>query len=163
MNNAAFQLQNLLEPTITALGYEFVGLELLGQGHRELIRIYIDRPGGVGLDDCARVSIQISGILEVEDPIRGPYTLEVSSPGLTRPLFGIRDFRRFIGHNVLIRLTPDASASAGQLHKRRKIIGVLQAADDKQIIVREAGQELTIPLERVSKANLHVEHQSPPR
>lgn len=155
MDRGSPELQKLLEPVITALGYELIGLERIALQHHELLRVYIDHSSGIGLEDCTRVSRQISGVLEVEDPIPGSYTLEVSSPGLERPLFGIRDFRRFIGHNVLIRLTPISPGTTGPLSGRRKINGVIQSVDEHQVVIQEAQQALTIPSERIAKANLH--------
>ena len=93
-------LLNILEPAIEGLGYEVVELEF----HSGIVRVFIDRPEGVTLDDCERVSRQVSGLLDVEDPIPGAYTLEVSSPGLDRPLRKTADFGRFAGQRARIEL-----------------------------------------------------------
>ncbi|MEN9461286.1 MAG: ribosome maturation factor RimP, partial [Pseudomonadota bacterium] len=98
-------LQQLFEPAVTALGYELVGVERLSFGRRgALLRVYIDSPTGITVDDCGRVSHQISGILDVEEPIKSDYTLEVSSPGLDRPLFALEHYVRFVGKEVSLRL-----------------------------------------------------------
>ncbi|MDH5614342.1 MAG: ribosome maturation factor RimP, partial [Gammaproteobacteria bacterium] len=89
------QFRALFEPAITAMGYELVGVEYLRQGKQGLLRIYIDSENGITVDDCGKVSHQVSGILEVEDPIRENYVLEVSSPGLDRPLYTAEHFVRF--------------------------------------------------------------------
>ena len=81
------RLRRLLEPAVEGFGYELLGVQLLAQGHHSKLRVYIDSEEGITVDDCARVSHQVSGVLEVEDPIPGQYTLEVSSPGMDRPLF----------------------------------------------------------------------------
>lgn len=156
------RLQQLLEPVVTAMGYELVGTEYVGQGRRHVLRLYIDSPTGVTLDDCSRVSHQVSGVLEVEDPISSPYTLEISSPGLDRPLFGLCDFERFIGRKVQLKLSPPPSGSipeegerrAGSAAERRKIIGVLKSVQGGNVVVEEKDQELVLPLERIEKANL---------
>ena len=92
-------LQDLLESVVSGMGYEFVGYELHGRGSGKVLRVYIDKKGGVMLDDCSRVSYQISAILDVEDPIQGHYSLEVSSPGLNRPLFTLEHYQQQIGHD----------------------------------------------------------------
>jgi ribosome maturation factor RimP len=156
-------LKELLEPVVMAMGYELVGMEYVGQGRRHLLRLYIDSPTGVTVDDCGRVSHQVSGILEVEDPIPGPYTLEISSPGLDRPLFEVQDFVRFIGHKIQVKLSPPAYGSpspkeeaqnAGSIMGRRKVSGLLKGVQDMHIVVEEQGHELVLPLERIEKANL---------
>jgi len=81
------QIQALLEPTVEALGYELWGLEYLSQGRHSTLRLYIESEQGISIDDCAAVSEQVSSVLDVEDPITGEYTLEVSSPGMDRLLF----------------------------------------------------------------------------
>ncbi|CAK0761340.1 ribosome maturation factor RimP [Gammaproteobacteria bacterium] len=160
---APLRLQQLLEPVVTAMGYELVGMEYVGQGRRHILRLYIDTPVGVTLDDCSRVSHQVSGILEVEDPISGPYTLEISSPGLDRPLFGGRDFERFIGRKVQVKLssspygsTPEEEGErgVGSIAGRRKVVGVLKGVQGGNVVVEEQGHELVLPLERIEKANL---------
>src|SRR5690606_14779876 len=93
----------LLEPVVEDLGYELVLVELVGSGQRTL-RLYIDAPGGVNLDDCESVSRQVSAVLDVDDPIAGAYTLEVSSPGIERPLVREDHFRSHVGERVRIRL-----------------------------------------------------------
>lgn len=151
-------LEQMIEPMVTAMGYEFVGLEFLGQARRYLVRVYIDNPvGGIRLEDCSRVSHQISGLLEVEDPIPGPYTLEVSSPGLERPLFGERDFRRFSGKKVQIKLSPrllQISSPPPGIVGRRKITGLLKGVQENCIIVEEERQDLSVPLEYIENARL---------
>ena len=93
----------LLGPTIEALGYELVGVEMTGGGGT--LRVYIDREEGISVDDCARASREVSAVLDVEDPIRGTYTLEVSSPGVDRPLFSEADFKRFVGSQVRLQMS----------------------------------------------------------
>src|SRR4030042_5683453 len=97
MRGGAASLRVLLEPAVAALGFELVDTEFSGSGRQAVLRIYIDKPDGVTVDDCALVSRQVSAILDVEDPITGQYMLEVSSPGLDRPMVKRADFQRFGG------------------------------------------------------------------
>ena len=140
-------LESLIEPAVTRLGYELVGLELLGRGRGMIVRLYIDQPGGVTLDDCQRVSRQVSGLLDVEDPIPGPYTLEVSSPGLDRPLFKEEHFRRFAGHEVRIRTDVP-------LDGRRKFRGRLRGVRAGAVLLEVDGVEVALPMERIEQARL---------
>jgi ribosome maturation factor RimP len=143
-------LQQLLAPTITALGYELFAVERLSQGRRaSLLRIYIDRPTGISVRDCEKVSYQVSGILEVEDPISGAYTLEVSSPGLDRPLFTLDHFIRFIGHQITVRLTRP-------LETRRNFTGLLQRVEGRNVIMVTDGTEYCLPYEQIDKARLVI-------
>ncbi len=156
---APSRLHPLIEPVVTAMGYELVGIEYAGQGHRRILRLYIDSPTGVTLGDCGRVSHQVSGVLEVEDPIPGPYLLEVSSPGLDRTLFGVRDFERFAGRKIQVKLSPlpmgmTPQAAEDPLAGRRKIVGVLQGVQGGNIVVEEEGHVWVLSLDRVEKANL---------
>ena len=139
-------LEALLEPAVSRLGYELVGVEYHG-GRRALLRLYIDREGGVSVEDCQRVSRQVSGLLDVEDPIPGPYTLEVSSPGLDRPLFRAADFQRFVGREVRIRTDVP-------LEGRRNFRGVLRGLRGDEVLVEVDGAELALPVERIEQARL---------
>ncbi len=139
-------LEALLEPAVSRLGYELVGVEYHG-GRRALLRLYIDREGGVSVEDCQRVSRQVSGLLDVEDPIPGPYTLEVSSPGLDRPLFRAADFQRFAGREVRIRTDVP-------LEGRRNFRGVLRGLRGDEVLVEVDGAELALPVERIEQARL---------
>ena len=147
MRNEAERLRRLLEPSVVGLGYELVGVELQGQGVRSLLRLYIDRPEGVTLEDCERVSRQVSGVLDVEDPIRGAYTLEVSSPGLERPLFTPAHFDRFAGERVKVKLDVPVEG-------RRSVTGVLRAMREGCVVVLEDGVERVLPLDAIRRAHL---------
>ena len=138
----------MIEPSLTAMGYELVGVEYLPRGaDGGLLRVYIDSPGGITVDDCERVSHQVSGVLDVEDPIKGPYTLEVSSPGLARPLFTPEHFRRFSGHKVRLKLDLPVDG-------RRNITGVLVGCEDDEVVVLEDGGERRLPLAAIGRAQL---------
>ncbi|MCF6324551.1 MAG: ribosome maturation factor RimP [Gammaproteobacteria bacterium] len=149
---ARIQLEELLSPVVVSLGYEFVGMEYLPQGKHSLLRIYIDTPDGITVDDCSTVSHQVSGVLEVEDPINGHYVLEVSSPGLDRPLFKFADFERFSGHNVQIKLQIP-------LDGRRNYKGLLEGVqtDGQLVDVAIDDEIISLPWDRIEKARLIAE------
>jgi ribosome maturation factor RimP len=141
------------ERVTTARGYELVDMEVKRDRSGHFVRLYVDREGGIGLDELQSVSEEVSAILDVEDPIETAYTLEVSSPGLDRPLRGEADYRRFVGR--LVRLS-----SYEPLDGRRHWTGRLTSVDQGLLRVcleREGGQEAVIPLTKVSHGRLEVE------
>lgn len=140
-------LTAMVDPLVSAMGYELVGLIYRPNKKYSLLRIYIDKPEGIDVEDCEHVSHQVSGMLDVEDPIPGQYTLEVSSPGLDRPLFKRADFERFAGRHVRIRLR-------GNVEGRSKVSGILRGLVDDCVVVDEDGREISIPLNQLDKANL---------
>ncbi len=141
-------LAGLFEPVVESMGYELVGVEFSGGSSHGTLRVYIDHENGVNVDDCASISHQISGILDVEEPIQQAYDLEVSSPGLDRPLFKLADFERFSGQMVKIKM------STG-LDGRRNFKGVLQGVTDSKFIEVEVDGEIyQLPLTDIAKANL---------
>jgi ribosome maturation factor RimP len=140
-------LRKLIEPVVAALGYELVGVEFQAHARSGVLRIYIDKEEGITLEDCQRVSYQVSGLLDVEDPLPGRYSLEVSSPGLDRPLFTPEHFERFAGRRVRIRLR-------ALLDGRRKFTGVLKGLRDGEVLVEEDGQDFSVPLDRIEQARL---------
>ena len=142
------RVQQLLEPVVVGMGYEFVGVEIPADTHGQTLRIYIDTDDGVTVDDCERVSRQVSAVLDVEDVMRGHYNLEVSSPGLDRPLFSLEDFRRFAGRVVRVRLK---QALAGRRNIEGEIEGV---AENGTVEVRENGVSHQIPIDSIARARL---------
>ncbi|HEB56511.1 MAG TPA: ribosome maturation factor RimP [Gammaproteobacteria bacterium] len=142
------KLTRLVTSAVEALGLELVGVEYLAQGAHSMLRVYIDSEQGITLDDCSRVSHQLSGVLEVEDPIRGKYNLEVSSPGLDRPLFTLTHFERFVGQGVKLRLHQPVNG-------QRKFKGVIAAVEDGHIqIALDDSQVLELEIDEIEKANL---------
>ena len=141
-------LDKLFEPVVESMGYELVGVEFLGAGGYGTLRVYIDRDSGVNLDDCAAISHQISGILDVEEPIKQAYDLEVSSPGIERPLFKLADFERYAGKTARIKL-------AVGLLGRKNFKGELQGvADSKLVTIEVDGEVFDLPYANIAKANL---------
>lgn len=142
------RLIDLIEPVVAGLGYELVGVEF--DGRQRLLRVYIDSPEGIGLDDCTRVSNQVSAMLDVEDPIAGHYQLEISSPGLDRPLFNLSHFERFQGEMARLQL-------ARAIDGRRRFKGRLAGVEGEDILVDHEGTMLRIPYEAIEKARLAPE------
>jgi len=138
----------LFEPVVESMGYELIGVEFQSAGTHGTLRVYIDRDSRVSLDDCAAISHQISGILDVEEPIQQAYDLEVSSPGIDRPLFKLSDFERFAGRMAKIKL------AVGQLG-RKNFKGELQGvADSKLVTIEVDGEVYDLPYADIAKANL---------
>lgn len=147
MEQISETLTTMVEPVVTAMGYELVGVEYRPGRKDGLLRIYIDTETGVTLDDCTQVSHQVSGLLDVEDPIPGHYRLEISSPGLDRPLIKSADYERFAGALVRVKLS-------GLWEGRRKIRGTLKGLRDGHVLVDEEGVVHEIPLDRIDRSNL---------
>lgn len=143
----ATDLENLIAPVVLAQGCELWGLEFSVQGRRSLLRVYIDSPVGVTLENCERVSRQISAVMDVEDPIASAYTLEVSSPGLDRQLYTPAQFAHYIGHRIAVRLRAPYQG-------RRRFQGVLNGLEDGDIVLQVDDTEYLLPLETIDKANV---------
>jgi ribosome maturation factor RimP len=141
------QISDMLQATVTALGYDLWGVEHLVQGKHSVLRVYIDNPAGITVDDCAAVSEQVSSILDVEDPISGEYTLEVSSPGLDRPLFKLEQYFGLVGETVEVRLR---SAIDG----RRKYKGMLKGIEGEDIVIQIDDHEYSLPYGAIEKARV---------
>lgn len=141
------EISALLEPSVTALGFELVSVELVGGGSDRTLRVYIDHPDGITVDDCADVSRQVSAVLDVEDPVPGAYVLEVSSPGLDRPLVKSADFERFRGSLVKVR-TREAVLG------RKNFTGLLTAAAGDNVVVEVDGEPYEIDLGNIDQARL---------
>jgi ribosome maturation factor RimP len=147
MKEVATSLRDRLASVVIALGYEFVGFELQRQGRSSLLRIYIDKPEGILVTDCSKVSRQISAMLDVEDPIKERYTLEVSSPGLNRPLFEIAHFEKFVGETIKVRLH-------APVDNRRNIVGKLLKVEGSNIHILLDAEEIVVPFCDIEKAKL---------
>lgn len=141
------RLVELLNPSIEGLGYELWGIEISGSGKQTILRVYIDRSSGIGIEDCEKVSRQVSSVLDVEDPIRSEYTLEVSSPGMDRPLFKLTQFQECVGETVTLRLRMPFEG-------RRKFKGLLKGIEDDEIVLEVDNEEYILPYELIDKANI---------
>lgn len=145
MNNRA--LEDLLQPVVEDLGFELLGVEYAPHPTNGLLRLYIDSDAGITVDDCAIVSREVSGLLDVEDPISGHYNLEVSSPGMNRPLFKLEHFRQFIGEQAKLTALPPVDG-------RKNFKGTIQAVEGEDLLLEVDGEIYRIPHDRVQKARL---------
>ena len=142
------ELKQLLGPVVEALGCELWGIELQAGGKTKLLRLYIDHAeNGVGVDDCERVSRQASAVLDVEDAINGEYILEVSSPGMDRPLYELSQYEQFIGEDISLRVRFPYEG-------RRNFKGRLSGVDEDEIVLVVADHEFLFPVEGIEKANV---------
>jgi ribosome maturation factor RimP len=151
MKQAPEHLVNLIEPIVEGLGYECVGIEYNPHPKHGLLRIYIDSENGILVEDCTKVSHQISGVMDVEDPIISNYNLEVSSPGADRPFFKVSQFERYIGSTVLVHLFK-------AIDGRRKITGMITKVDGETISLQEGDQIFEVPFIAMSKVRLVPEY-----
>jgi ribosome maturation factor RimP len=150
------RVRTLAEPILLAMRLELVEIEFKRTGREAVLRLFIDKEGGVMLDDCADLSRELSLILDVEDFIPCEYNLEVSSPGLDRPLKTPADYDRFSGRLVKVRTYEQFPDDAG--NKRKTFLGRLEGLKDGVVVLTlTEGQTASIPLERVAKANLEFE------
>jgi len=141
------ELKALLEPTVEGLGYELADLEVKLGGRSGMVRVFIDRPEGISLDDCEKVSLAVSALLDVEDPVPGHYDLEVSSPGLNRKLTKPDHFKRFAGEEVKVEMR-------FPIEGRKRFRGRLAASDEDNIRVVVDGVEHSLPISTIDTARL---------
>ena len=137
----------MLRPAVEEVGKELLGVEFISAGNNSVLRLFIDHENGINVDDCAEVSRQVGAILDVEDPISREYNLEVSSPGLDRPLFELAHFQEVIGETINVKISMP-------LNGRRKFKGVLEAIENDTLIVSVDGQDYELVISNVDKANL---------
>ena len=141
------QIADMLHSTVVALGYELWGVEHVAQGRHSVVRVYIDGPAGITVDDCAAVSAQVSSIMDVEDPITGEYTLEVSSPGVDRLLFNLEQFSGYVGEMVELRLRR-------VFEGRRRFKGILKGIEGADVVIQIDDHEFLLPYGAIEKARV---------
>ena len=141
------RLKLLIEPVVSGLGYELWGIEFSVQGKQATLKVFIDSPEGIGIEDCERVSRQVSGLLDVEEPVQSRYVLEVSSPGMDRNLYTIEQCQEYLGASVKIRLR---TAFEG----RRNFAGILCAVEDGDVVVRVEDHEYLLPFDAIDRASI---------
>lgn len=140
------KIRSLAEPTVAGMGFDLVAVEWMSDGRGAILRLSIDHPEGISAEKCARVSRHVSQILDEADPIAATYHLEVSSPGIERPVQRIEDFERFTGFKAKIRLVEG--------HARRRFNGPLLGVDGTDVKIQVDGQELRFPADAVERAHL---------
>ncbi len=147
MLNIARRIEALIREAVEDEGFELVGVELAQTGRSPVLRVYVDRPGGVTISDCAYMSRRVGVLLEVDDFIPGSYTLEVSSPGLERPLFREADYRRFLGREIRL-------LAVEKIEGRRNFAGRIKGFSNGAVQLDCEGETFSVPLDRVKKAHL---------
>ena len=153
MAKTADKIVALINPVIEDMGYELLGVEYVASGKHSILRLYIDSEQGIGVDDCEAVSRQVSAIMDVEDPIAGQYSLEVSSPGIERPLFTLAHYQRFLGHDICLRLFRP-------IEGRRKFtgsIGSISEVNETIELVTELGPVIIV-FNLIDKAHIVAEY-----
>jgi ribosome maturation factor RimP len=157
LNTSALEkIQQIAEDIIASLGLEFVELEYKQEGRKMVLRLFIDKEGGISLDDCTSVSKELSAVLDVEELIPAKFTLEVSSPGLNRPLKSASDYEKSIGRLIKVKTFEAIPDDAG--NNRKTFLGNLVSFSGKIITIHlQEGQRAEIPLDKVAKANLEFE------
>lgn len=143
----AEQLHRILQPGAEALGFELLAVELTGRGRNTVLRVYIDGPQGITVDDCAQVSGQMSAILDVEDPIPSRYSLEVSSPGLDRPLVTLDHFEQVVGQRIKVHMR-------GKVLGRRRLLGTLVNVSGQVLALDVDGEIFELHHKDIDKARL---------
>jgi ribosome maturation factor RimP len=141
------KLTDLLRPAVEETGKTLIGIEYISAGNNSILRLFVDHENGINVDDCAEVSRQVGALLDVEDPISSEYSLEVSSPGVDRPLFELAHFQAVIGETVNVKLSMP-------LNGRRKFKGPLVAIENDTLIVTVDSIDYELAIGNVDKANL---------
>ena len=141
-------IRTAVEPTIEAEGFRLIAVQISGDATGDIVRLFCDGDD-FGIDDCAKISRALSPVFDVEDPMTGPYRLEVSSPGIERPIQTPADFMRFIGFRAKLRLAPGA--------ERRRFVGTLKGMDEGNILIEIDGEMHLVPIEHLDWAHLVLE------
>ncbi len=147
MNRTEQKVEALLRMTVEGMGCEIWGVEFLSQGRHSKLRLYIDKADGVSIDDCEKVSRQVSDVLDVENMFTKGYTLEVSSPGMDRILFNAEQYESNVGETVDVRLN-------FPLEGKKRVVGLLAGVENAEAIVQADGEEYVLPLENVQRARI---------
>lgn len=141
------KLTEMLQAPVEAVGFELVGIEFIRAGKHSTLRLYIDSENGVEVDDCAKVSHQVSAVLDVEDPITAEYNLEVSSPGMDKPLFKPAHYQQVVDQTISVKLQMPQDG-------RRNYKGLLKSCDERNFIIVVDKDEFELAYDNVLKANL---------
>lgn len=141
------QLRSLIEPVVTGMGFELWGLEYLTQGRYSVLKVFIDSENGIDVDDCASVSRQVGSLLDVEEPLKGQYTLEVSSPGMDRRLFTFEQFDLMKGFQVKLKLNKPFDG-------KKRFTGLLVGTEEQDVVLRVGEEETLFPYEMIDRANV---------
>lgn len=141
------KLVEMLTVPVEALGFQLWGIEYVQAGRHSVVRVFIDHENGINIEDCAEVSRQVSAVMDVEDPISTEYTLEVSSPGVDRPLFNAQQYAAYIGEDAKVQLTMPVEGS-------RNLKGVIKQVDGQMLTLTVNGKDLVVALDNIRKGNI---------
>ncbi|ARD23432.1 MULTISPECIES: ribosome maturation factor RimP [Shewanella] len=141
------KLTEMLTVPVEALGFQLWGIEFVHAGRHSILRVFIDGENGINIEDCAEASRQVSAVLDVEDPISTEYTLEVSSPGVDRPLFTAEQYAAYIGEDAKVQLTMPVAGS-------RNLKGAITAIEGQMLTITVDGEDLIVALDNVRKGNI---------
>ncbi|QIR13787.1 ribosome maturation factor RimP [Shewanella aestuarii] len=141
------KLVEMLTVPVEALGFQLWGIEYVHAGRHSVVRVFIDHENGILIEDCAEVSRQISAVMDVEDPISTEYTLEVSSPGVDRPLFNAQQYAAYIGEDAKVQLTMPVAGS-------RNLKGVISKVEGQMLTLNVDGKDLVVALDNIRKGNI---------
>ena len=144
-------LWELIEPVVKGMGYDLIEIEHFPNPKHGVLRLYIDKEGGVNVDDCSTVSRQVSALIDVEDPVSGQFNLEISSPGADRPLRRLVDFQRFIGSLVKLK-------TVMPLEGQRNFKGRLLEASEETLVIETDDEEISLPMSTIDKARIVPEY-----
>jgi ribosome maturation factor RimP len=144
-------LWELFEPVVKGMGFDLIEIEHFPNPKHGVLRLYIDKEGGVNVDDCSTVSRQISALIDVEDPVSGQYNLEISSPGVDRPLRRLVDFQRFTGSLVKLK-------TVMPLEGQRNFKGRLLEASEETLVIETDDEEISLPMSTIDKARIVPEY-----
>lgn len=144
------KLENIVRPVVESFGCALWGIDFRPFSNSALLRVYIDKAEGITLDDCSQISYQLSGIFEVEDPIDVPYTLEVSSPGIDRPLLTLAHFNQYLGQRAKVRLR-------WAIEDQRNFVGIIDSVNDSGVILQISENKIVIPIDAISRGKLLVD------
>lgn len=147
MASVEARIRDIIQAQVEEDGYELLQVEMRSEGGAPILRIYIDSPEGIGIEDCVASSRKIAVLLDVENPVEGKYTLEVSSPGIERPLFSANDFVRFQGKEIRL-------STKNKIDNRRKFQGHIESFDDGILALSCEGRQIKIAYDEIKKANL---------
>jgi len=147
MRRELTHLWELFEPVVNGMGYDLIEIEHFPNPKHGVLRLYIDKEEGITIDDCSDVSRQISALIDVEDPVRGQFNLEVSSPGMDRPLRRVKDFQRFSGAKVKLKTIMPFDG-------QRNFSGRLLQADEESVVIETDTEEISIPMSALDKARV---------
>jgi ribosome maturation factor RimP len=144
-------LWELFEPVVKGMGFDLIEIEHFPNPKHGVLRLYIDKEGGVNVDDCSTVSRQISALIDVEDPVSGQFNLEISSPGVDRPLRRLVDFQRFTGSLVKLK-------TVMPLEGQRNFKGRLLEANEETVVIETDDEEISLPMSTIDKARIVPEY-----